>query len=254
MFRVSPLRRALFWCILAALATPSPASFADDGVEADLPGYLLSAGDVLEISVFAQTDLSRQYRIRSDGTISMHLMGSIPASDMTAEAFEASLEARLVDLLNGPVSATVEVVAYRPIAVLGYVTQSGLHPFSDGLDVTRALALAGGFPATETGATANAAMRVAEEEQQYQQLRADLAGLLTERARLLAEREGASEVAPVDQAIDLIGASKAEKLADEQNPADGRPSRTFRHPAQGAAGPEGTCRNSRPSHSPSGEI
>jgi protein involved in polysaccharide export with SLBB domain len=179
-----------------------------------LPEYRLSPGDVIDLSVFAQGDLSRQYRVRDDGTISLHLVGPVAAAGLTAEALEASLEESLSAKLAGPVSATVEVVSYRPIFILGDVRTPGRQPFSEGLDVLGALALAGGLPVAETGATA--AMRVTDEEGAYRQQKARLAALLIERARLLAERAGASEIPPVAEAIDLIDAEHARTLSDEQ--------------------------------------
>jgi protein involved in polysaccharide export with SLBB domain len=202
-------------CVLGVgLSAVSSIALADGGAGPGLPEYRLSPGDVIDLSVFAQGDLSRQYRVRDDGTISLHLVGPVAAAGLTAEALEASLEESLSAKLAGPVSATVEVVSYRPIFILGDVRTPGRQPFSEGLDVLGALALAGGLPVAETGATA--AMRVTDEEGAYRQQKARLAALLIERARLLAERAGASEIPPVAEAIDLIDAEHARTLSDEQ--------------------------------------
>ena len=162
--------------------------------------YPIGPGDVVDISVFARPELSRLYRVRADGTITLHLIGAVPAAGLTTAALEAALEDLLAATLEGPSSTTVEIAEHRPVIVTGRVQAPGAYDFLEGLDIAGALALAGGprlFDATlDTGAS----MRVEAEAGRNAELRARLAALDVERARLaseLAALEHSPAAAPV---------------------------------------------------------
>jgi exopolysaccharide production protein ExoF len=203
-----------FWGLIAGATVSSSAATAAAGTAASSAQYLLSPGDSVAVSVFANEGLSRTYRVRGDGTVSLHLVGAVPAARLSAATLEGALEQLLSEKLGSAASVTVEVVAYRPVSVFGHVQSPGRLPFSEGMDVMDALALAGGLPAAESGTTA--VMRVAEKQQEYREQRARLAGLLTERARLMAERADGTTVEPVAEVVELVGAERADLLADEQ--------------------------------------
>jgi polysaccharide export outer membrane protein len=64
---------------------------------------------------------------------------------MTVGDLQTTLRERLGEgYVNDP-RVTVEVLNYRPFYILGEVSKAGEFPFSDGLTVTQAVALAGGF-------------------------------------------------------------------------------------------------------------
>jgi polysaccharide export outer membrane protein len=107
--------------------------------------YRLAAGDRISITVFGEESLSREYAITPQGDLAFPLLGDIPVVDMTVGELQAALRARLGEgYVNDP-RVTVEVLNYRPFYILGEVSKSGEFPFSDGLTVTQAVALAGGF-------------------------------------------------------------------------------------------------------------
>ncbi|MCU0576527.1 MAG: polysaccharide biosynthesis/export family protein [Desulfobacterota bacterium] len=57
--------------------------------------YLIGASDLLEISVWGEQNLSRQVSVRTDGFISLPLVGDIEAAGKTPPQLKADLEARL---------------------------------------------------------------------------------------------------------------------------------------------------------------
>ncbi|HHW33627.1 MAG TPA: hypothetical protein GXX24_05750 [Paracoccus solventivorans] len=199
--------------LVAALALPGSALAAQ---ELPAPRFQLAPGDVVEVSVFANEALSGQYPVREDGSLALHLIGAIPAAGLTPGEFEALLRERLAPIIPAPVSATVAVARWRPVAVLGAVAQPGLYDFSSGLDVTRAVALAGGAARLAADAPVTLALRVTEEAGRYQALKSRLAALLTEESRLLQERAGETAVPPPPEAAQLIGAGPAAAIAAEQ--------------------------------------
>jgi polysaccharide export outer membrane protein len=76
----------------------------------------------------------------------MPLVGNVSAAGLTPSAFAAKLSRDLKseNYLKNP-SVSVEVLAYRPIFVLGEVNKPGQYPFSPGMTMLTAVAVAGGF-------------------------------------------------------------------------------------------------------------
>lgn len=188
------------------------------GFAAELPppDLRLSPGDVLDISVFANENISKRYRIRDDGNISMHLAGPVRASGLHLQDFEKALNQRLAEVVQGPINATVEVSEWRPVAVLGDVTKPGLFPFLSGLDVRRAIAQAGGMVRIALDGSVTSAMRLSEEERRFHVIKGTLAGLLIEEARLLAERDRKKEVTLPPEVLALVSEPEARRIASEQ--------------------------------------
>lgn len=142
-------QRFLRIAAVAVVATLVPACAGTNA----LPGtaayqptvYRLSAGDRLSITVFGEESLSREYAITPQGDLAFPLLGDIPVAQMTVSDLQTTLRERLGEgYVNDP-RVTVEVLNYRPFYILGEVGKAGEFPFSDGLTVTQAVALAGGF-------------------------------------------------------------------------------------------------------------
>jgi polysaccharide export outer membrane protein len=90
--------------------------------------------------------LSGELVVASDGTVSVPVLGKVDALAMTPEALAADIAKRLkakLGLVTIP-DATVEILAYPPIYVVGAVTTPGEYGFKPGLTILQALALAGG--------------------------------------------------------------------------------------------------------------
>ena len=111
------------------------------------PGaYRLGGGDQIRVITFGSDQLSGQFRVDDQGQVAMPLVGNIAASGETPAAFAAKLGATLRDekFLKDP-SVSVEVLAYRPIFVLGEVAKPGQYAYSPGMTMLTAVAVAGGF-------------------------------------------------------------------------------------------------------------
>lgn len=78
--------------------------------------------------------------------IALPLVGGIAASGLSPDALAVRVSQALVraNLLRSP-SVSAEVVAYRPIFVLGEVSKPGQYPYQPGMTVVTAAAVAGGF-------------------------------------------------------------------------------------------------------------
>ena len=107
--------------------------------------YRLGPADQLRVTVFGHDDLSNQYTVASNGTISFPLIGDIDAAGLTVAEFQRLTEQRLSEgYLKSP-RVTAEIMTFRPFYILGEVTRAGEYPYTNRLTVLNAIATAGGF-------------------------------------------------------------------------------------------------------------
>ena len=163
--------------------------------------YQLHAQDELRLRVlrwdgdrnaFTVLDgVSGDYRISTEGMLSMPLIGSISAIGQTAPALARQIEFEIERKLGMSPAPRVgiEVTGHQPIFVLGEVTSPGSYAFRPGLSAQQALALASGLVRLHpgnTGAFAQDTMRLGGE---VRSLEAEIDALQAERARLVADLE-----------------------------------------------------------------
>lgn len=107
--------------------------------------YVVQPGDLLQVSVWHEPDLTREVRVSPDGWITYPLVGEIEAEGTTVEALRATLETKLHKYVT---EAVVNVSVKDPdgnrIYILGKVNRPGVYPFTKNIDVVQALTLAGG--------------------------------------------------------------------------------------------------------------
>jgi len=107
--------------------------------------YLLQPGDVLQVTVWKETDLTGEVLIRPDGGISFALAGELPAAGHTVSELTAMLETRIRKFEpDAVVTVTVKTAAGNRVYVIGKVTHPGDFPLNRPIDVMQALSLAGG--------------------------------------------------------------------------------------------------------------
>jgi polysaccharide export outer membrane protein len=144
-------------CCFACCASPAgaepaarqaPAANADAAASADAaanPAYLLQPGDVLQIAVWKETDLTADVLVRPDGGISFPLAGELPAAGHTVADLTAMLEKRIRKLEpDAVVTVVVKAASGNRVYVIGKVNRPGDFPLIGSIDVMQALSLAGG--------------------------------------------------------------------------------------------------------------
>jgi polysaccharide export outer membrane protein len=135
----------------ATAATPVPpaapeeslSSFDRDALTAE---YRIAPGDVLQVFVWREPDLSRELRVRPDGYVSVPLLGDLFAVSKTPKRLAAEFAQALSQYVNNPVvTVTLGSSSILRFYVLGKVNKPGEFPLIGRTTVTQALALAGGF-------------------------------------------------------------------------------------------------------------
>jgi polysaccharide export outer membrane protein len=130
---------------------PSPVGYAPPVVYAGPPPmaydqqYRLDAGDRLRVVVYGQEGLTNSYAIDAGGSITMPLIGAVPARGLTPAALASHIAGRLRNGFIREPSVAVEIETYRPFFILGEVAAPGQYPYVPNMSVESAVAIAGGF-------------------------------------------------------------------------------------------------------------
>jgi len=141
---------------LLAQQTPSPTAPAEKGTQnSDASGamkahsddsYIIGANDTLSINVWKEPDVSRSVPVRSDGKISLPLVGELQAAGQTPRQLEQEIAKRLQSFISEPeVTVIVTDSKSQKINILGMVARPGAYLLSGSTTVLDAIAMAGGF-------------------------------------------------------------------------------------------------------------
>jgi polysaccharide export outer membrane protein len=126
------------------VATPVGYAAAPQPVAYD-SAYRLDAGDKLRVVVFGQEGLTNTYAIDAGGSITMPLIGAVPARGRTPAGLASEITAKLRNGYIRDPSVAVEIESYRPFFILGEVAAPGQYPYVPNMSVESAVAIAGGF-------------------------------------------------------------------------------------------------------------
>ena len=137
-------------------------------------GSGLSAGDRLHVTVYGEDRLTGDYEVGETGDVSMPLIGRLAALGQTQEQFQANLTTALRKAYLKDPHVTVATLSLRPFYILGEVEKPGEYSYRSGLDIWRAMALAGGQTYRASGSTV-AIQRAGENEFHDYQLASDVA-------------------------------------------------------------------------------
>ena len=108
--------------------------------------YIIGPEDVLAISVWRETELSRTVPVRPDGKISLPLIGDLKASGLTPRLLEAEIAKQLEAYVRKPeVAVIVQEAKSHKFNLMGSVARPGEYVLSSTMTVLDALALGGGF-------------------------------------------------------------------------------------------------------------
>lgn len=114
--------------------------------------YKFSPGDLIEIEVFEVEELTRTLRVRTNGKITLPLIGSVTAEGLTERELEETLERLLKEKYLHDPQISVFVKESGFFYVLGSVeNKEGIYPYRPGITLQQAIAMAGAFPREDSG-------------------------------------------------------------------------------------------------------
>jgi polysaccharide export outer membrane protein len=107
--------------------------------------FVIGNDDVLAINVWKEPDLSRSIQVRSDGKISLPLLGEVQAAGRTPLQLEQEIATKLRDYLTKPeVTVMVEQINSKKFNILGQVAKPGSYSLALAPTIVDAIAIAGG--------------------------------------------------------------------------------------------------------------
>jgi len=107
--------------------------------------FIIGNDDVLTIDVWKEPDMSRTVPVRSDGRISLPLLGEVQAAGLTPLKLEEDLAAKLQPFIAEPeVTVIVQQINSQRFNILGKVVKPGTYTLTNSATVLDAIALAGG--------------------------------------------------------------------------------------------------------------
>ena len=132
---------------LAAAEKKTASAKQTGSAKAGPKDYKIGAGDILDITIWKEPDLSRaEILVRTDGKISFPLLNDVQAAGLTPLEMKRNMEAGLKEFISNPfVTVTVRSPESQKIYILGEVLNTGEYPLTKHLTVLQAFALAGGF-------------------------------------------------------------------------------------------------------------
>jgi polysaccharide export outer membrane protein len=108
--------------------------------------FVIGTGDVLNINVWKEAEISRPVPVRSDGRISLPLAGEVMAAGQTPRQLEVEIAKRLQNYISEPeVTVIVQQINSQKFNILGQVVKPGSYPLTNSPTILDAIALAGGF-------------------------------------------------------------------------------------------------------------
>ncbi|WP_227271326.1 polysaccharide biosynthesis/export family protein [Roseobacter weihaiensis] len=153
------------------------------------------------------------FPISTTGTVTLPLIGSLQATDMTPDELGASIAQRVQERLGlrGEVQAIVTITEFAPVYVLGDVRAPGAYPHAARMTVLQALSLAGGIDranATLVRGERNALDSLGS----YRVMELELLRRLATRTRLEAEEAGTD----MDPPEELLAAALGPELIEQE--------------------------------------
>ena len=141
MARTFPIPCWLFAALTLSVCLQSPAL----GQE-----YTIGPRDVLTITVWGQSDLSRDYAVDPDGFVPFPLIGRVKAEGSTPKQLAAQLTEALGKdyLVNPQVIVSVKEYLSQKVQVLGAAERPGVYYLTGPTSVLEVLSKAGGLAAT----------------------------------------------------------------------------------------------------------
>lgn len=136
----------LLWACGKALSQPTTVAALPAAPQAE---YRISRGDDLDLKFFFTPELNTRAAVRSDGRISLPLLGELMAEGRTVAELGALIEKGLAGQVNRPqVAINVQTSSAMRVFVGGEVSRPGVQPLSGPMTALQAVMVAEGLKDT----------------------------------------------------------------------------------------------------------
>lgn len=129
-------------------ASTAPFVWVDDLPPAAMvpEAYRILPGDTLTVQVWNQQKMSGDVKVRSDGQVTLPLLGDVAVVNLTPSGAAQQIEHRLDGLVVDP-KVTVAIKDSQPASysMVGEIKNSGSFPLHPGVGLLQAIATAGGL-------------------------------------------------------------------------------------------------------------
>ncbi|MBR0858128.1 polysaccharide biosynthesis/export family protein [Bradyrhizobium liaoningense] len=211
---------------LGQASPPQPG--AADGARAKLPGEpSLEIGDKLKIAFYEtidvgaakqggrdraepqgvlrtfyqRMDLGGDYTVEPDGAISIPMLGRFVVKGRALDELRTDIAVSFMSMMGRSANVEIRIAERSPVYVLGAVKNPGAYKHVPGMIVLHAIALAGGLDRGEGSLTG--LIEGAREMERLRSATVQVEHLLVRRARLEAERDGATSLSVPVQLVAL---------------------------------------------------
>jgi protein involved in polysaccharide export with SLBB domain len=164
-------------------------------------------------SFYLHDELSGDYTVASDWTISLPIIGNVVVAHRTTDEVEAILDKDFMKVVGHPGFVNISIAARKPFYILGFVNKPGVYPFEPDMTPLDLVALAGGYKTTplDVESSVEAIHESASETAELDQLRDALAQCAVVQAEI-----NNTQAEPPQQLVDLMGKSGADALVQEE--------------------------------------
>jgi polysaccharide biosynthesis/export protein len=108
--------------------------------------FVIGSEDVLSVNVWKEAEISRTVTVRSDGKITLPLVGELQASAKTPKQLEDEISSKLSGYIADPaVTVIVQEIRSQRFNILGQVAHPGSYVIGNTTTVLDAIALGGGY-------------------------------------------------------------------------------------------------------------
>lgn len=138
------MRSAFTYIIMGLVLWASP-TFAQE-VDGRGP-YLMGPGDLVQVTVFRQDDLTIEARIQSDNTILVPVIGPITIGGLSEQDAALLIQTTLITggvIRDAAVNLRILTFSSKQVSVLGFVTSPGAYFLERPSRISDVLAIAGG--------------------------------------------------------------------------------------------------------------
>ncbi len=126
----------------------------------------LGAGDVIEVRVYQEPELSGVYQVGREGDVIFPLCKRVVVAGLSPNAAAEKLRACLSEgfMRDPQVSVLVKEYNSKKVFVFGEVQKPGTFVYEDGMSIVQAVTIAGGFTKTASQNSTSVTRRVKGQE------------------------------------------------------------------------------------------